>query len=73
MSNGEGGGGPVPPYGTAIRRAISRGRIHEMKAVAEAAREALYKVEFAPVADEDREDVTQALQELERAIKRLEK
>ncbi|MFE1312114.1 DUF1843 domain-containing protein [Streptomyces sp. NPDC058755] len=44
-------GGPVPPSGPPIHDAIASGDLQRMKAVAEAARKALYGVEFQPVTD----------------------
>lgn len=65
--------GPVPPYGTPIRDAIARGDVQEMKATAAAARKAIYKVDFAQVPPEKRDDALAALEELENAITVLEK
>ena len=65
-------GGPVPPYGTAIRDAIARGTVQEMNAVAEEARRALYSIRFTKVTSAQRADVLRALGELEEAIKNLE-
>jgi Domain of unknown function (DUF1843) len=66
------GGGPVPPYGTAIRDAIARGNLQELKAVAEAARRSLYDVKFAKTTDAKATEVRDALQELEEAIQNIE-
>ena len=65
-------GGPVPPYGTAIRDAIVRGTMQEMKAVAEEARRALFGIRFARVTSAQRADVLRALAELEEAIQKIE-
>ena len=63
----------VPPYGPPIFRAIERGELHEMKAVAHAAREALYGVKFEPVTPENEGEVRAALEQLETAIAKLER
>ena len=66
------GGGPVPPYGTAIRDAIARGSLQELKAVAEAARRSLYDVKFAKAPKAQASEIRDALQELEEAIRNIE-
>jgi hypothetical protein len=66
------GGGPVPPYGTAIRDAIARGSLQELKAVAEAARRSLYDVKFAKTQKAKTSEVRDALQELDEAIRNIE-
>ena len=63
----------VPPYGPPIFSAIERGELHEMKAVAQAAREALYGVKFPPVTPENEGEVKDALEQLEAAIAKLER
>jgi hypothetical protein len=66
------GGGPVPPYGTAIRDAMARGNLQELKAVGEAARRSLYEVKFAKTPNAKAAEVLEALRELETAIQNLE-
>ena len=70
--NPENRSGLLPPYGVPIRNAIARGDLHEMKATADAARRALYKVDYKPVTDKNEAEVREALAELEAAIKKLE-
>jgi len=65
--------GPVPPYGTAIRDAIARGNLQELKAVAEAARRSLYDVKFAKTPHGKATEVCDALQKLEDAIRNIER
>lgn len=65
--------GPVPPYGPPIHDAIASGDLQRMKAVAEAARKALYGVEFQPVTEDQYDEVKQALEALDSAISRLER
>ena len=72
MSKTARNGGPVPPYGTAIRDAIARGDLEELKAVAEAARRSLYDVKFAKTTEANASEVRDALHELEEAIQNLE-
>ncbi|MGW4163739.1 DUF1843 domain-containing protein [Streptomyces sp. NPDC004788] len=64
---------PVPPYGPPIHDAIAGNDLQHMKAVAEAARRALYGIDFAPVADDRRGEVRQALEALQTAIDRLDR
>ncbi|MGX1095948.1 hypothetical protein RKD47_006714 [Streptomyces albogriseolus] len=72
MTESESSTGPLPPYGPPIHDAIVSGDLQHMKAVAEAARKALYEVEFQPVAADQREEVKEALEALESAITRLD-
>ena len=65
------GAHPVPPYGPPIWEAINRGDIHEMEAVAAAARRALHRVEFLPVTESNREEVVAALNALEAKLAEL--
>lgn len=60
------------PYGPPIAEAAASGDLQRMKAVAEAARSALFKVQFSPVDKQNEADVKSALAELEAAIGRLE-
>uniref|UniRef100_A0AAU2JVX8 DUF1843 domain-containing protein n=1 Tax=Streptomyces sp. NBC_00049 TaxID=2903617 RepID=A0AAU2JVX8_9ACTN len=71
-SDEEAQGGPVPPYGAAIHDAIAENDVQQMRAVAEAARKALYGVDFAPVPADRRVEVKVALDALESAIARLD-
>ncbi|MFF8276888.1 DUF1843 domain-containing protein [Streptomyces lateritius] len=64
--------GPVPPYGPPIHDAIAGNDLQHMKAVAEAARKALYEVDFAPVTADQYDEVKEALAALEAAITRLD-
>jgi hypothetical protein len=57
---GGGGSGPIPPYGIAIRNAVARGDLQEMKNVGANARKFMA-------------DVNSALAELDKAIKKLSK
>jgi hypothetical protein len=66
-------GGAREPYGPAIRDAMARGELYEMKATAEAARQALYKIAYAPVTAENEAHVRAALADLEAAIRKLER
>lgn len=63
---------PMLPYGPPIRDAVASGDINHMKAVAEAARRALYPVSFKSVTAAQSDDARKALQELDAAIARLE-
>ena len=65
-------GGPHPPYGPPILDAIASGDLQQMKAVAAAARRALYGVEFEPVSERNADEVRDALERLDEAIRRLE-
>ncbi|MFJ9825535.1 DUF1843 domain-containing protein [Streptomyces sp. NPDC101160] len=64
---------PRPPYGPPIHDAIAGNDLQHMKAVAEAARRALYGVDFAPVGPDRHGEVKQALDALEAAITRLDR
>jgi hypothetical protein len=61
------------PYGPPIHDVIAQNNLQEMKATAEAARRALYGVEFAPVSPERQAEVTEALSTLEAAISELDR
>jgi hypothetical protein len=63
---------PREPYGPPINDAIASGDLQHMKAVAEAARRALYSVEFEAVTATNESDVQTALADLEAAITRLD-
>lgn len=63
---------PRLPYGPPIHEAIASGDLERMKAVAEGARKALYKVEFDRVPPGQAEEVKEALGALNAAIARLE-
>jgi hypothetical protein len=65
-------GAPLPPYGPAIHDAIASGDIQRMKAVAEAARKALYDVKFAAVPEDRIDEVADALRSLAEAIASLD-
>ena len=65
-------GGPLPPYGVAIRDAIARGDLQEMKGTAAAARRALYGVRFERTNRKTEAATREALAELEAAIRELE-
>jgi len=54
-----GAGGPLPPYGVAIRDAIARGDVREMRSVAATTRKWL-------------KDVQAALDAMEKSVKALE-
>lgn len=73
MTEEESQGRPVPPYGPAIHDAIAASDLQQMKAVAEAARKALYGVEFQTVTDDQYDEVKEALEALESAIARLDR
>ena len=66
-------GGALPPYGPPIHDAIASNDLQQMKAVAEAARKALYGVDFEPVAADRYDEVKEALDALESAIIRLDR
>jgi hypothetical protein len=63
---------PREPYGPPINDAIASGDLQHMKAVAEAARRALYAVEFEAVTADNDGDVRAALTDLDAAITRLD-
>jgi Domain of unknown function (DUF1843) len=66
-------GDAVPPYGPPMLDAVARGDLHEMKAVAAAARHSLFGVRFSKIeSSEHAEEVRAALDKLEDAIRRLE-
>lgn len=71
LETGAGRGGPVMPYGPPIRDAIARGDVNEMKATAEAARRAIFNVNFHSVAADAARDAKSALDELEAALAKL--
>ena len=66
-------GGPQPPYGPAILDAVATGDLQMMKAIAEAARRALYGMEFERVSAENETEVRAALEKLESAITRIDR
>lgn len=66
-------GGSLVPYGPPIWDAKARGDISEMKAVAEAARRALFPTKFTAVKGEKEAEAKRALAELEAAIAKLER
>jgi Domain of unknown function (DUF1843) len=68
-----GDGGPQPPYGPAILDAIATGELQMMKAIAEAARRALYGIEFERVSTANEREVRAALEKLETAIARIDR
>jgi Domain of unknown function (DUF1843) len=68
-----GDGGPQPPYGPAILGAVATGDLQMMKAIAEAARRALYGIEFERVSAENEREVRAALEKLETAITRIDR
>lgn len=72
-SEGPPGRSPRPPYGPPIHDAIAGNDLQHMKAVAEAARNALYEVDFEPVAADSHDEVKEALDALESAIARMER
>lgn len=65
-------GHPRPPYGPPIHDAIASNDLQHMKAIAEAARKALYSVDFEPVTAERHDEVKEALDALDSAITRIE-
>lgn len=67
-----GHGSPQEPYGPPIHDAVASGDLQHMKAVAEAARRALYPVEFNRVSADNETEVREALANLDAAIAHLE-
>ena len=65
-------GSPQEPYGPSIHDAVASGDTQHMKAVAEAARRALYSIEFEEVTADNETEVREALADLDAAIARLE-
>ena len=65
-------GSPRLPYGPAIFDAIAGGDLQRMKAVGEAARKALYEVEFDRVPADRVAEVEEALNALTQVLARLE-
>jgi hypothetical protein len=65
-------GSPQEPYGPPIHDAVVSDDLQHMKAVAEAARRALYPVEFESVTPDNEAEVREALANLDAAIARLE-
>ena len=66
------GAGPLPPYGVAIRDAVARGDLREMKATAAAARQALFGIRFQSAEQSNIKETRQALEDLEATIRKLE-
>ena len=67
------GGGARVPYGPPIQDAIASGDLQTMKATAEAVRRALFETEFDHVSDKDKEEVRKALNDLDTAIRKLDR
>lgn len=72
IENQGGHGGLRVPYGPPIEDATARGDLQEMKATAEAARRALYNIDYQSATIVNKEDIKKALEELEIAIQTLQ-